>query len=1040
MVNRFYRNLHLLVLMLMLIGVWGLSSLQALPRLEDPELVSRNAIVTTHLPGAEAERVETLITETLEERLTDIDSIQTYQSTSRAGISLIEIELSEQVKEEEVGGIWAQIRDQLNNAAIWFPPGATNPELEEVEIKAYALIAALTWNRQGEPNYAILRRLATALKDRLTTLPGTERIDLFGDPQEEITARVDPGQLASLGLSPQSLSQQLVQTDAKVSAGKVRGADHNFPIALQGELDSLERLAQTPIRFGEAGQVVLLGDIAQLEKGMTQPLADMAFASGKPAVVLGAFVKSDYRIDQWAQQAQALMDEFQSQLTEGVSLQLIFEQARYVNQRLSGLLFNLLLAAALVFAVTLVMMGWPSAVVVSVALPLSLLMVLGLMRVLGISLHQISVNGLIVALGLLIDTAIVMVDEVNHHLSPAAAETTIQQSVHHLAVPLLTATVTTVLAFMPIALLPGRIGEFVGPLGVSVILAVSCSYLLSVTLIPVLAAHVFNRWPCRTDATASGVWWQQGVAWPALTRAYDRLLTQITRRPKLGIGLAVLLPLIGLLQAPFLPQQFFPASDRDQLQLDVEFSPSTSIRQTQELTQQMRDRLRHYPDVDDVHWFIGASAPRFYYNLTGRRENEPNFAQALVQLKRFSTAELTRRLQADIDQTFPTARAVVRQLEQGPPFNAPIEVRIKGHNLTQLQTLGATVQAHLANLDAVTHTRASLNKTMPQVQFALDETAARLAGLDLGTIAQYLDQGLEGIQGGSILEDTEELPVRVRLTDSSDLAAIAALPLVTPESDRWVPLSALGSPMLKPRLAQITHYNGQRVNLIQSFLQAGTLPATVLAQFQRQLQTNPLPLPPGYTVTFGGEAEERAAALDHLFAYVDILAVLMVAVLVLSLGSFYLAGLIGVVAVASFGVGLFSITLLGYPFGFNPILGTIGLVGIAINDSIVVLAALEQNPQARLGDPVAVKGIVLRSTRHILATTLTTVIGFIPLFLDGGEFWPPFAIVISGGVLGATLLALMLVPSSYLLLRSKATWKPKPAPMLQAHNSNCPVD
>ena len=1033
MFSLFYRNLRLLVLALILIVVWGLTSLQALPRLEDPNLVSRNAIVTTYLPGAEAERVETLITETIEAQLTDIGQIEKYQSTSRAGVSLIELELSEQVTATEVSGLWAQIRDRLNDAALAFPPGATNPELEEVEVKAYALVAALTWNRDDDPNYAILRRLAAALQDRLSGLPGTELVDLFGDPQEEIVVQINPGQLASLGLSPQTLSQQLVQTDVKVSAGKVRGEYHNFPIALESELDSLERLAQTPVRLGHQGQVLRLGDVAQIEKGMTQPLADMAFANGQPAVVLGAFVQSDYHIDRWAKQAQAVLEDFQGQLTAGVSLQIIFDQTDYVHERLSSLLVNLVLGATLVFGVTLVMMGWQSAVVVSLALPLSLLMVLGLMRVLGMALHQISVTGLIVALGLLIDTAIVMVDEVYHQLKTGArADLALQQSIQNLAMPLFTSTLTTVLAFMPVAFLPGRVGEFVSALGVSVILAVSCSFLLSVTIIPALAAHLFNHWQRRHgpaagqnggDCEATPAWWQQGVTWPGLAHLYQRLLAQTTRHPKLGLALALMLPLVGLLQGPLMEQQFFPASDRDQLQLEVEFSPSTALSQTQLMTQQMRTYLLQHAEVDAVHWFIGTNAPRFYYNLTGRRENEPNYAQALVQLNRLSTAALTRRLQAELDQAFPAARAVVRQLEQGPPFDAPIEIRIKGPNLRQLQALGEAAQTHLNKLNEVTHTRASLNKTMPQVQFALDEAAVRLAGLDLGRIAQDLDQSLEGIQGGSVLEDTEELPIRVQLADRSDLSAIATLPLATQAGDGWLPLSALGSPSLKPRMAQITHYNGQRVNLIQSFVQAGTLPATVLAKLQRQLQADHLPLPPGYTITFGGEAEERAEAIQNLRSNIDILTVLMIAVLVLALGSFRLAGLIGIVAVASFGLGLFSIALFGYPFGFNPIIGTVGLVGIAINDSIVVLAALEQHPMARLGDPLAIQEIVLRSTRHILTTTLTTVIGFVPLFLEGGEFWPPFAIVIAGGVTGATLLALMFVPSSYLLLRHKPAWK-----------------
>ncbi|HHP7245033.1 MAG TPA: efflux RND transporter permease subunit [Elainellaceae cyanobacterium] len=1022
MFSLFYRNTRLLILILILIMVWGIASFHTLPRLEDPELVSRNATVTTFLPGADSERIEALVTEKIEDEIAEIEEILTYESTSRGGVSVIEIELSEQVTDAEVSSIWSRVRDKLDDAALEFPIGATDPELEEVEVKAYALVIALTWERDDAPNYTILRRLAASLKDRLDALPGTESVDQFGEPNEEIVVQVDPARLAGLGLSPQTLSLQLVQTDAKTAAGQLRGPTNDVPLEIDSELDSLNRLARTPIQFGDRGQFVVLGDIAQIEKGAFEPLQEMAIASGKPAVALGVFVQSNYRLDQWAQQAQPILEEVRNQLSDGLTLHILFDQTQYVTTRLNTLILNLLLGAALVFGVTLVMMGWQSSVIVSTALPLSLLMVLGLMGLLGIPLHQISITGLIVALGILIDTAIVMVDEVRHHLTHGIPpEGAINRSVQHLAIPLLSSTITTVLAFMPIALLPGSVGEFVGTIGLNVILAVSCSLLLSITVVPALAAHLFEGWAHRQSSRGRPIsttsWWRDGITFPAIARLYERVLNQIIYRPLMSIALALMLPLLGFLQAPFLEQQFFPASDRDQLQIELELSPSASIQQTQDTVKVIRDRLLQNEQVEEIHWFVGTNAPRFYYNLTGGRENEANYAQALVQLNQLSSAETTRTLQAQIDSDFPGVRAIVRQLEQGPPFDAPIEVRIAGQDLTQLQDLGERVREQLVQIDAVTHTRASLNETLPQLKLVLNENAARLTGLDNEAIAQQLDQTLEGIRGGSILEETEELPVRVRIADRSNLDQIAALPLISESTDTWIPLSTLGSLTLEPETAKITHYNGQRVNTIQGFIQAGVLPATVLSQLQTQFQSNPIPLPPDYNLAFGGEAEERANAISNLVSTIGVLTVLIVATLVLSLRSFKLAGLIGVVAIASFGLGLLSVALFGYPFGFNPIIGIVGLIGVAINDSIVVMSALHEHPNARMGHPEAICAVVSQSTRHVLTTTFTTMIGFVPLLLDGGEFWPPLAVAIAGGVGGATLLTLLFVPAAYRLTR-----------------------
>jgi len=1028
MFSLFYRNIRLLVLSLILIVVWGVSSFQALPRLEDPELVSRNAIVTTFFPGADANRVEALITEKLEDEITEVEEVLTYESTSRAGVSVITIELSEAITEDQVSGIWSRVRDKLDDVAAIFPAGATEPDLEEVEVKAYALVPALLWNRDDPPNYAILRRLITALKDQLEVIPGTESIDVFGEPHEEIQVQVDPARLASLGLTPQALSQQISQTDAKAAAGQVRSGATDLPVEVAGELDSLNRLARTPVQFGGEGQFVTLGDIATIAKGVQEPLQELAIASGKPAIALGVFVQSDYRLDQWSQQVQRVLQDFRQQLSDDLRLEILFDQSHYVTTRLKVLILNLLMGAALVFGVVLAMMGWQSAVVVGTALPLSLLVVLGLMGVLGIPLHQISITGLIVALGILIDTAIVMVDEVRHHLhhggSPAAV---IDRSVHHLAVPLFSSTITTVFAFMPIALLPGSVGEFVGTIGINVILAVSVSFLLSITIVPALATLLFQHWSHRQvqrslagEETQPKSWWQEGLKLPAIDGIYHQLLALTIRRPVLAIVLAMTLPVLGVLQAPFLEQQFFPASDRDQLQIELELSPTTAIAETQAIALAMRDTLLKHEAVAEVHWLVGTNAPRFYYNLTSGRENEANYAQALVQLNELSSSEITRALQAKLDADFPNVRAVVRQLEQGPPFDAPIEARILGEDLATLQTLGEQMQAQLVQLEGVTHTRASLNETRPQIQFTLDEEAVRLAGLDYSTIAQRLDQTLEGIQGGSILEEIEEVPVRVRMGDRSNLDQIAALPLIATASNQWLPLNALGNLTLTPQIAKIIHYNGQRVNTVQGFVRAGVLPATVLSQFQQQIKENDSTLPLGYTLAFGGEAEERAEAIGNLVAMIGVLVVLTVATLVLSLGSFKLAGLIGVVAVASFGLGLLAVGVFGYPFGFNPIIGTVGLIGVAINDSIVVLAALDEHPQAKFGDPKAIQTVVGQSTRHVLATTLTTMIGFVPLLLDGGEFWPPLAVVIAGGVGGATFLALFFIPAAFYLFRRQS--------------------
>ena len=1095
--NLFYRNFRLLILTISLILVWGLSSYHILPRMEDPELSQPAAHITTRFPGASAYRVESLVTEKIERQLLEIEEIETLESTSRPGISTVIVKLKDEIANKD--RVWSKVRDKLSDVTPQLPQGALEPEYQDEETRASTLIAALTWNLEPPANYAILGRIAEELEDELRTLTGTDKVELFGNPDEEIVVEISPADLAMMGLTPQELSQQIHLSDAKVAAGQLRSTSNNLLIELETELDSLERIRQIPIRFAShSGQFARLGDIALVKKGIKEPPSDIAIIDGRPAVALAVLMESSQRIDQWAETTRQTLEEFRTRLPGGVDLQLIFDQSHYVENRLNGLFENLLLGALCVMGSTFFLMGWRSALVVGSSLPLSILMVFGGMRVLGIPLHQISVTGLVIALGLIIDNAIVVVDEVQQELQRGIEpKEAISKSVRYLAIPLLASTLTTVLTFMPIALLPGPTGEFVRTLALSVILALFSSLLLSLTVIPALSGRMHQisageqekskltkaegrgqegapRFKCwsffslKGEATIirgkkkvplsllpskgkilvksqkskggffpipypqspiqnrRGGWWNTGFSQPGLTLVYRRTLNGILAQPLLGVLLALILPIIGFLMALSLDTQLFPPAERDQFKIEFELQSQASLEQTRSQVLQASEIILHHPEVVNVHWFVGKNAPKFYYNLSSSRQDSPNYAEGLVQLKSTSKSrEAIRALQGELDQAFPSARVLVKQLEQGKPISAPIELRLYGSNLELLQELGNQIQAELAQVVNVTHTRAQLTETLPKLGLQVDEEQARLAGLNNTSIAQQLDANLEGAQGGSVLESTEELPVRVRLSNNrrGNLNQITSLDLISEtaaagENSHSVPLSTLSKIDLIPELATIIRRNGKRVNIIQGFITAGSLPSMVLANFKERLQTRDFDLPPGYFFEFGGEAAEQNKAVGNLMSTVGILLVLMIAILILSFGSFRSAGIVALVGLGSIGLGLASLWTSGYSLSFMAILGTVSLVGVAINDSIVVLTALRSHSAARNGNRQAIGEVVVRSTRHVLTTTVTTVVGFVPLLLDGGEFWPPLAVCIAGGVGGATLLALYFVPCTYLLLLS----------------------
>lgn len=1083
---RYFKDRRLIALTILLIASAGLSSLAVLPRMEDPLMTQRAATIVTVFPGADAERVEALVTEKIEDKLNDVPEIKRIRSQSRAGLSFISIELRDDVYETDP--VWSSIRSKLEDSISLLPAGAQRPEFNELDIAAYAWIGAIVWDRSEAVANGVLRRMARELKDDFFAVPGTKTVDLFGDPLEEIVVEIDPDRAAAVGLSAASVATQLGNRDVKSSAGVMRNERTDLVVEMHNEFESIEDILnatlQAPGSMGataaansarvsnsDFGQTLRLTDVATVRRSTSEPPAARAIIDGKPGIVVSVLLRPEYRIDQWSADAQARIDSFRQRLPTGVKLDIIMEQDNYVSARLSSLTMNLLVGVCAVSAVTFIFMGWRSSLLVTATLPLASLMVIAAMRFLGIPIHQMSITGLIIALGLLIDNAIIAADEIEislrRGLTPVNA---VADMVSRLFAPLMASTVTTALAFAPIALMEGPAGEFVGSIAMTVMLAIFSSLFLALTVLPASAAilqknNVVQVSPRRADdlshldptaaefgGTAGtighspGFWRrmsQHGISLPLVTQLYRRFLTGLLKVPAAGIWLGLILPIGGFVAATHLSEQFFPPADRDQFQIELELASDASLDQTSAVVRELDKALLAHPHVKHTTWFVGESAPAFYYNMISRRKNSPNYAQAIVTLdSQEGSLEQIRELQLELDRQFPSARLLVRQLEQGPPFDAPVEVRLFGPDLDQLKEFGEELRSLTTTIPNVLHVRTALSEFRPSALINVNAHQANWVGLTEAQIAQQLFAQFDGLPAGSIIEQVEEIPVRVRIAgvnrqhieDLSDRSLMVNTSSATTATaitrQAIVPVSSVAEVVLAPQRAVITRYNGRRINEVQSFITAGTLPSSVLEAVRAQLNHSQFEerLPDGYFLEFGGEASERDAAVDRLMANVSVLAVGMVASLVLALASFRLASLIGVVAVLSIGLGMGALWVFGYPFGFMAIVGTMGLIGIAINDSIVVVAALRANPQAAEGDLHATVDTVIEVTRHVLATTATTVVGFLPLLLSGGGFWPPLAVAIGTGVIGATFISLTLVPCAMRLLKFKQhTLTPAPS-------------
>jgi multidrug efflux pump subunit AcrB len=1040
------RNRHLLILAILLLALAGLSAWSSLPRIEDPRIVSRYAFVVTPYPGASAARVEALVTKPLEDAIREVAEVKVIDSTSSGDLSAIGVELDDAVTAADNERLFSELRDKLAEAAATLPAGAGPPLLDsERGAVAFSLVVALAWTGE-DANAAhatpaplgLLTRLAEELADDLRALPGTERVVRFGAAEEEIRVEVQAADLAAAGLTLEQLAARLSAADAKAPAGAVYGDGARVRLSVAGELDSVQRISTVPVLAAD-GRLLQLGDVAKVHKTWREPPLAMAAADGQRAILLGVRTRAALDLQAWSDAARARVAAFAATLhasaADGdLSVQVLFEQNRYTSARLAELGGNLLAGALVVMAVVWLSMGWRPALIVGSALPLSAAVTLLGLDLVGQQIHQITIFGMIIAIGLLIDNAIVVTDEVRKQrargLTPDAA---VAAGIRHLFGPLAASTFTTALGFMPILLRPGNVGDFVGPIATAVILALGASFLISMSIIPALAGL---SGPSSTAGQAAR-WWRDGLSHPGLAAAYRALLTALLRRPLLAALACLPLPLAGILAVGQMGLQFFPPADRDQFEVQLWNAPSASIADTAAAMAAVETVIRDAGAVRQLFWVAGASSPPVYYNQLRLEDNNPAYARATVTAASVAEARrLVAVLQQGLPERFPTLRLVVRAFGQGPPIAAPIALRLLGPDSDALRRLGEEVRALIHRLPEVTESRASIGDARPRLTLQANEQQARLLGLRLNEIASQFRAALDGVEGGQVLEDVQSLPVRVRWAgpERADLARLATLPLIPTEANpaqsdatsdatsdplggTWIPAAALGPLSLEPEIASITRRDGERVNIIEAWLRADSLPIEVTARLRQQIAEAGFALPSGYRLEFAGDSEEQGEAIGLLLAYAPLLGALMLATLVLAFRSFSLAALIALVGLLSVALGMLALWLSGWPLGFNPVLGSAGLIGVAINDSIVVLAAIRAHPAAAAGDIPAMVDAINDATRHIISTTLTTVGGFLPLILfSGGAFWPPLAIVIAGGVGLSLPLGLIFAPAVYRLL------------------------
>lgn len=1007
-----YREPRLLVLGIVMILVAGLSAFTTIGRQEDPVITNLFAMIQTPYPGAEASRVEELLTIPIEERLRRIPEIDTIESTSSADLSVIEVELSSSVAASEIERLWTEIRNELEDARISYPEGAGASEVDTDFTGTFAAIIAISAARPDIPP-AIIGRHANALALKLQEVPGTSNVRRFGLPDEEIRVEVAPGTLASLGLTVADVARAIAEADGMTRAGRLANDGLNIKLSAPKELETLRDLYNVNLRTGDAS-TLRLGNVASITRTVREPAKNLALHDGEDAVLVALRIEDRQRIDRWAADIRDAIAAFDATAPEGLKIEMIFDQSQQTDERLAEIGQSLTIGLALVMAVLFVSMGLRSALIVGATIPLVGLATIASLNWIGVPIHQMSSTGLIVALGLVVDANIVMVDEIARRIASGQTRSAaVAGAIRRLVTPLTASTLTTAFAFMPMLLLPGAAGDFISTIAIAVIFMLAWSLVVALLITSGLSGLALQVRPQRYQESSP------------LIKSFSRLLAWALAHPQITLPVFMAPALFGFALAPTLPMQFFPGVERNQFQVEIHMASGTPIDQTRAAALAVDKALRTDSSVVSVTWMVGRGVPVFYYNVLSQEGSAPHYAHAMVVTRSpEATLDLLRRVQDDLGAVVPAAQVVARRLVQGPPVTAPVEIRLFGQDVATLRETGEEIRRRMIETPGIIETRPSLSGGAPSVRLEIDEARARALGLDNAMIATQVSDALDGRIGGILHEGEEQVPIRVMISEEErqSIKAIDDFYLISPgfgtgenHSRAAIPLSSIAETRLTQSESTVARRNGDRINIVQAFTTADALPQSVEADLLKRLEASGFVPPPGVTIQIGGDSDARAETMRDLQAYLGVIIVLAIATVILTFGSFRLAAVSAIVCVLSVGSSLLCLSLAGQPMGIMANIGIIGAIGVSINAAIIIITALQADARASGRNTDAVVGVVCNSVRHIGSTTITTFAGFLPLIFAGGGFWPPFAVAIAGGVLLSTIVSLIVTPALFVL-------------------------
>ncbi len=998
--------------------VVGLALYQSLARDSMPPYTIRVATVVSQFPGASPERVELLVTDKIEKIAQELPELKEVNSTSRTGLSVVSVVLKDEVAPQNLQPVWDRLRRKLSGMKEL--PDGVNPKLNDDGIgDVYGIVVGMT---SDGFSYAEMKTYADQIKDDLIKLDDAAKVELGGVQEERVFVEFDNSRLAEYGLTASILQRQIGATNILSSGGEVNLEDERIILEPTGNFNELEDIRKMLIPVGSKGQLLYLEDVTSVNKGYIDPPTQRVRVDGTDAITFHVNLKQDANIIGLGEEVDTVVSKWQAILPVGLELRRISSMDTYIDVKISDFIGNLVQSISIVLIVMLVFLGLRTGLVIASLIPIVTIMTLMLMGLLNVGLNQVTLAALIMALGMMVDNAIVVAESIMVKMEAGKpAKQAAIESCSELFTPLLISTLTTSAAFLAFYLAESTMGDIVGPIFVVISLALISSWLIALTVITMFC-YLFLKIAKKGEKKPGFV--DRIIL--RLKGLYKDLIMLALQRKGLVVGGILVLFVLSLGGFTRIPFVFFPDSDRNVITVDINLPLGTRIERTAEIVsdieQHISESLLVGPErsegITDWSAYVGEGPASYDMGYTADEANS-SYAHMLLNTSSFSyNNQAIALLDAYCFQAFPDADIKVGPLGAGGG-GVPIEVKISGSDPNALASIAETIKLRLSEISGTKNVKDDWGPKSKKFVIAVDQTRAQNAGVSSQDIATSLQTVLDGFQTGEYRENDKTIPIMMRsdASQQQNLASLASHNVFAQSSGRSVPLLQVASIVPEWQYSKIKRSDLVRTVNISSELTPMGNASAITAEITPWLAEQARTWPAGYSYKFGGDAENTAENMGAVIKYLPLSGFIIVLLLVIQFNSFRkMAMVILTIPLAVIGV-VIGLLVFREPFGFMPFLGVISLAGIVINNAIVLIDRIEiEQSLLKRTDQDAVIGACLQRFRPILLATFTTVLGLVPLYLSGGEMWEGMAVSIMVGLLFGTVITLVFIPALFSML------------------------